>query len=198
MLELTKEQIQQLVDTIESKQDCHCSVSNSMRTIWITSSDGENELRVAFLGNFALVLSRVEFAHKRCGTMTAILFCLKENLRRKRRTPHYYPICVDARNGVILLQIWLQARPKLDHGSWWSLDGRLFLRFLAGVSGCSIFLCFHEPPVLLKEQICFGSSYLAGIANSYSASFRVFPGQHFRDVGDIESLARVPDDCLRR
>ena len=78
MLELTKEQIQQLVDTIESKQDCHCSVSNSMRTIWITSSDGENELRVAFLGNFALVLSRVEFAHKRCGTMTAILFALKK------------------------------------------------------------------------------------------------------------------------
>lgn len=78
MLELTKEQIQQLVDTIESKQDCHCSVSNSMRTIWITSSDVENELRVAFLGNFALVLSRVEFAHKRCGTMTAILFALKK------------------------------------------------------------------------------------------------------------------------
>ena len=76
MLELTKEQIQQLVDTIESKQDCHCSVSNSMRTIWITSSDGENELRVAFLGNFALVLSRVEFAHKRCGTITAILFAV--------------------------------------------------------------------------------------------------------------------------
>ena len=68
MLELTKEQIQQLVDTIESKQDCHCSVSNSMRTIWITSSDGENELRVAFLGNFALVLSRVEL----CCTKTSL------------------------------------------------------------------------------------------------------------------------------
>lgn len=78
MLELTKEQIQQLVDIIENKQNCHCSVSTSMRTVWTTSNDGKNELRVAFLGHFALVLSRVEFAHKRCGTMTAILSALKK------------------------------------------------------------------------------------------------------------------------
>ena len=76
MLELTEEQTQQLVNIIEEKQSCTCSVNNSMHTVWITS-DGENELRVAFLGHFALVISRVGFVHKRCGTMTALLSALK-------------------------------------------------------------------------------------------------------------------------
>lgn len=62
MLELTKEQTQRLVNIIEDKQGCICNVSNSMRTVWITSDDGENELRVSFLCNFALVISRVRFS----------------------------------------------------------------------------------------------------------------------------------------
>lgn len=78
MLELTEEQTQQLVNIIEKKQDCACEVANSMHTVWITSDDGENELRVAFLGNFALVISRVGFENKRRGTMTALLSVLKE------------------------------------------------------------------------------------------------------------------------
>ena len=44
MLELTKEQIQQLVDIIENKQNCHCSVSTSMRTVWITSNGQQPRL----------------------------------------------------------------------------------------------------------------------------------------------------------
>ena len=40
MLELTKEQTQRLVNIIEDKQGCICNVSNSMRTVWITSDDG--------------------------------------------------------------------------------------------------------------------------------------------------------------
>lgn len=78
MLELTEEQTQQLVNIIDEKQDCICEVSNSMHTVWITSDDGENELRVAFLGRFALVISRVCFENKRRGTMTALLSVLKE------------------------------------------------------------------------------------------------------------------------
>ncbi len=78
MLELTEEQTQQLVNIIDEKQDCICEVSNSMHTVWITSDDGENELRVAFLGRFALVISRVCFENKRRGTMTTLLSVLKE------------------------------------------------------------------------------------------------------------------------
>lgn len=78
MLELTEEQTQQLVNIIEEKQSCVCEVANSMHTVWFTSDDGENELRVAFLGNFALVISRVGFENKRRGTMTALLSVLKE------------------------------------------------------------------------------------------------------------------------
>jgi hypothetical protein len=78
MLELTEEQTQQLVNIIEEKQSCACEVANSMHTVWITSDDGENELRVAFLGRFALVISRVGFENKRRGTMTALLSVLKE------------------------------------------------------------------------------------------------------------------------
>ena len=78
MLELTKEQTQRLVNIIEDKQGCICNVSNSMRTVWITSDDGENELRVSFLCNFALVISRVRFSIKRHGTMSLLLDALKE------------------------------------------------------------------------------------------------------------------------
>lgn len=82
MLELTKEQTQRLVNIIEDKQGCICNVSNSMRTVWITSDDGENELRVSFLGNFALVISRVRFSIKRHGTMSLLLdFCHKAGFR---------------------------------------------------------------------------------------------------------------------
>ena len=49
-----------------------------MRTVWITSDDGENELRVSFLCNFALVISRVRFSIKRHGTMSLLLDALKE------------------------------------------------------------------------------------------------------------------------
>lgn len=65
MLELTEEQTQQLVNIIEEKQSCACEVANSMHTVWITSDDGENELRVGF-------------ENKRRGTMTALLSVLKE------------------------------------------------------------------------------------------------------------------------
>ena len=40
--------------------------------------DGENELRVSFLCNFALVISRVRFSIKRHGTMSLLLDALKE------------------------------------------------------------------------------------------------------------------------
>lgn len=48
MLELTKEQTQRLVNIIEDKQGCICNVSNSMRTVWITSDDGEKNLGFHF------------------------------------------------------------------------------------------------------------------------------------------------------
>lgn len=48
MLEFTKEQTQRLVNIIEDKQGCICNVSNSMRTVWITSDDGENELCASY------------------------------------------------------------------------------------------------------------------------------------------------------
>lgn len=85
MLELTKEQTQRLVNIIEDKQGCICNVSNSMRTVWITSDDGENELRVSFLCNFALVISRVRFSIKRHHSSRPLLYA------NYRSLPSPYP-----------------------------------------------------------------------------------------------------------
>lgn len=75
---LSNEQIEQLQTIIESKQDCKCQADVSFGTVWITSDDGLNELRVSFLGGFELIVSRVGFNHKRRGTMTAVLDELKK------------------------------------------------------------------------------------------------------------------------
>lgn len=77
-LYLSNEQIERLQAIIESKQDCKCQADVSFGTVWITSDDGLNELRVSFLGDFELIVSRVGFNHKRRGTMTAVLEELKK------------------------------------------------------------------------------------------------------------------------
>ena len=75
---LSNEQIERLQAIIESKQNCKCQADVSFGTVWITSDDELNELRVSFLGDFELVVSRVGFTHKRRGTMTSVLEELKK------------------------------------------------------------------------------------------------------------------------
>lgn len=75
---LSNEQIERLQAIIESKQNCKCQADVSFGTVWITSDDELNELRVSFLGDFELIVSRVGFNHKHRGTMTAVLEELKK------------------------------------------------------------------------------------------------------------------------
>lgn len=75
---LSNEQIERLQAIIESKQNCKCQADVSFSTVWITSDDGASELRVSFLGDLELIVSRVGFNHKRRGTMTAVLEELKK------------------------------------------------------------------------------------------------------------------------
>lgn len=75
---LSNEQIERLQAIIESKQNCKCQADVSFSTVWITSDDGVSELRVSFLGDLELIVSRVGFNHKRRGTMTAVLEELKK------------------------------------------------------------------------------------------------------------------------
>ena len=83
---LSNEQIERLQAIIESKQNCKCQADVSFGTVWITSDDELNELRVSFLGDFELVVSRVGFTHKRRGTMTSVL----EELKTETRTSIIY------------------------------------------------------------------------------------------------------------
>ena len=71
---LSNEQIERLQAIIESKQNCKCQADVSFGTVWITSDDELNELRVSF----ELIVSRVGFNHKHRGTMTAVLEELKK------------------------------------------------------------------------------------------------------------------------
>lgn len=70
---LSNEQIERLQAIIESKQNCKCQADVSFGTVWITSDDELNELRVSFLGDFELVVSRVGFTHMPCSLQKSTL-----------------------------------------------------------------------------------------------------------------------------
>lgn len=81
-LELSDEEISQIKDIIEHQENKVCDADNSLSTIWIHDEHYETEFRFCFNGHFKLVISRVCFVNRRCGTMTKLLekmkeFCLK-------------------------------------------------------------------------------------------------------------------------
>ena len=81
-LELSDEEISQIKDIIEHQENKVCDADNSLSTIWIHDKHYETEFRFAFNGHFKLIISRVCFINRRCGTMTKLLkkmmeFCIK-------------------------------------------------------------------------------------------------------------------------
>lgn len=71
---------------IECKNNCKLNYSSSFNSFWFNDWI-DNELRLLFLNNISLTISRVSFHNKRIGTMTNILkeiisFCEKNNIER--------------------------------------------------------------------------------------------------------------------
>lgn len=79
---LTEEEIYRIKDIIEKKDDCKIEIRKSSSTIWFVGNNRETELRINFLGNLKIIISRVRFHNKRQGTMEMILKLL-ENYGKK-------------------------------------------------------------------------------------------------------------------
>ena len=71
-------EIEDLMRIIHENEDVNLECNKEIAGIWIASSYFEVELRLGFLGNFGLIISRVCFINKRKGTMSAILKYLIE------------------------------------------------------------------------------------------------------------------------
>lgn len=71
-------EIEDLMNVIRENEDVDLECNKEIAGIWIASSHFEVELRLSFLGDFGLIISRVRFINKRKGTMGAILKYLIE------------------------------------------------------------------------------------------------------------------------
>ena len=72
----------EIADIIEDGDGCRINVTRGIRELWFRG-DEDTELRLVFQWDLKLIISRVAFKNKRCGTMSKILnilisFC-KEN-----------------------------------------------------------------------------------------------------------------------
>lgn len=102
-LELSSEEILQIKGIIEHQENKMCTVDNSLSTIWIHDKHYETEFRFCFNGHFKLVISRVCFVNRRCGTMTKLLekmkgFCNKYDVHnitiQSVETPEMVNFCI--------------------------------------------------------------------------------------------------------
>ena len=86
-IDFTDEEINILKNLLESKDKELYSINKSFHTVWFQSESSEAELRIAFLSNVQLTISRVCVSHKRKGIITSILqelikMCKKRNINK--------------------------------------------------------------------------------------------------------------------
>lgn len=87
MTDFTDKEINEIKGLLESKDKEKYSVNKSFHTVWFKSESSEAELRVAFLMNVQLIISRVCVSHKRQGIMTTVLkelvrICERKNVHK--------------------------------------------------------------------------------------------------------------------
>lgn len=72
-VDFTDEEINILKNLLESKDKELYSINKNFHTVWFQCESSEAELRITFLSNVQLTISRVCVSHKRRGIMTSIL-----------------------------------------------------------------------------------------------------------------------------
>jgi len=79
---LTEEEIAEIKELLETKDHCKVIPQKSFNTIWFRGDNGETELRLNFLGNLKLIVSRVCFHNRRQGTMTTVMQLLDKYCKK--------------------------------------------------------------------------------------------------------------------
>ena len=85
---ISNEEILTIKKIIEDNNGSDCSFIQNFQTLWYTTDDG-SEFRISFLDNLQIIISRVEFAIKRKGTLTCLCdflkkMCLKYSIKEIR------------------------------------------------------------------------------------------------------------------
>ena len=82
-LDFTDNEIKTIKDTLVrcDKEDYFKSIS--FHTVWFQSYSSDAELRISFLGDEKLIISRIAVSHKRQGVATEILNLLVKLCRKK-------------------------------------------------------------------------------------------------------------------
>lgn len=78
---------QNIKKIIERKNSGNLEITESFNSIWYRDSESETELRILFLGEIKLTVSRVAFENKRVGTMTGVYeylrnFCKEKGIKK--------------------------------------------------------------------------------------------------------------------
>ena len=94
-LTFAENQIETIKNIIEDKDHQKCIVHKSFNTVWIHGETSDAELRISFLGNLRLIISRVKFQNQRCGIMSSLLEELKEICLE-------HAVCCDRRDDKLL------------------------------------------------------------------------------------------------
>lgn len=72
------ENIAVLKEILEKYEEIQVVCGREMSGIWLHDEAFEMELRLLLLGNIRLIISRVQFIHRRRGTMTKVYQVLKQ------------------------------------------------------------------------------------------------------------------------
>lgn len=87
MADFTDKEINEIKELLESRDKENYFVNESFHTVWFQAESSEAELRVAFLGNIQLIISRICVSNKRHGVATEILkklieICTNQDVHR--------------------------------------------------------------------------------------------------------------------
>lgn len=77
------ENITLLKEILEKSEEIQVICGREMSGIWLHDESFEMELRLLLLGNVRLIISRVQFIHRRHGTMTKVYQTLEQFCRDK-------------------------------------------------------------------------------------------------------------------
>ena len=77
----SEENVAILKEILENSEEIKVICGKEMSGIWLHDEAFEMELRLLLLGNIRLIISRVQFIHRRRGTMTKIYQALEQFCR---------------------------------------------------------------------------------------------------------------------
>lgn len=81
---MSAEELENLRKLLERQEGVPISVHEGIREIWYQSEDGQSELRLLFLFDYQVTVSRVGFIHRRQGTMTKVLSVLEDFCKKNK------------------------------------------------------------------------------------------------------------------